>query len=115
MQLMQHSTRAPLQPHLNSPHATPLRVSSVSPSTNKCAPAAPQATSTLHGMRRQRPPGYPPLYSWKALPYVLLWPNCDWNRLVYRLVLEGGALPLNVLGQRVEEWAAAVAKKCAVE
>jgi hypothetical protein len=50
-----------------------------------------------------------------SLPHVLLWPNCDWNRLVYRLVLEGGALPLNVLGQRVEEWAAAVAKKCAVE
>jgi hypothetical protein len=40
-----------------------LRVSSVSPST----PTALQATSTLHGMRRQRPPGYPPLYSWKAL------------------------------------------------
>ena len=34
---------------------------------HKCAPAALQATSTLHGMRRQRPPGYPPLYNWKAL------------------------------------------------
>jgi hypothetical protein len=50
-----------------------------------------------------------------SLPYVLLWSNCDCNRLVDRLVLEGGALPLNVLGQRVEEWAAAVAKKCTVE
>jgi hypothetical protein len=33
------------------------------------------------------------------------------NYLVHRLVLEGGALPLNVLGQRVEEWAENVAGK----
>ena len=31
------------------------------------------------------------------------------NALVHRLVLEGGPLPLSVLGQMVEEWSGAAA------